>query len=70
VRRDGDHSQQPRPFRPRSPVHILRKSLLPEVRAQDSHQVTTGTRANATAKGVTAVSDVANYEQYRTEQIR
>lgn len=42
VRRDGDHSQQPWPLRPGTPVHILRESLLPEVRAQDSHQVTAG----------------------------
>lgn len=39
LRRDGNHRQQPRPLRPGPPVHILRKGLLPEVRAQDSHQV-------------------------------
>lgn len=39
VRRDGNHRQQPRPLRAGPSVHLLRQSVLKEVRSQDSHQV-------------------------------
>lgn len=39
LRRNGNDRQQPRPLRTRAPVHLLRQSVLQEVRAQDPHQV-------------------------------